>query len=127
MQSPHVQILKQALTSEELSLFAYLYGSSVDGEITPLSDVDIAVYPVRKLNLDDRLGIIQRLGKKTRLDKLDITFLDPLKNLYILETIIDRGLLLVDKNPDVRELFEVMSHHRYLDFQYQRKLYMGET
>lgn len=26
---------------------------------------------------------------------------------------------------DEREMFEVMAHHRFLDFQYQRKLYMG--
>lgn len=91
----------------------------------PLSDVDVAIYPSRKLHLDDRLGIIQRLGKKTKLENLDVTFLDRLENLYILDAIIDRGIVLVDKAPDEREMFEVMAHHRFLDFQYQRKLYMG--
>jgi len=33
--------------------------------------------------------------------------------------------LLVDKDPPRRELFEVMAEHKFLDFQYQRKLLMG--
>lgn len=117
--------LRQALTSEVTILFAYLFGSSASGETTPLSDVDIAVFPVKKLSLDDRLGIIQRLGKKTKWEKLDVTFLDRLDNLYLLNEIIEQGVLLLDRDRDRRELFEVMAHHRFLDFQYQRKLYLG--
>jgi len=117
--------LKQALAAEETVLFAYLFGSVVAGETTPLRDVDIAIYPARKLTLDDRLGIIQRLGKKTKLENLDITFLDRLENLYILAAIIDHGVVLVDKNPDERKLFEVRKQHQFFDFKYQRKLYMG--
>jgi hypothetical protein len=33
--------------------------------------------------------------------------------------------VLVDKAPSQRELFEVMAQHKFLDFQYQRKLFMG--
>ena len=117
--------LKQALAAEETVLFAYLFGSVAAGEATPLSDVDVAIFPARKLTLDDRLGIIQRLGKKTKLENLDVTFLDRLENLYILADIIDHGHLLVDKAPEQRALFEVMKQHQFLDFQYQRKLYMG--
>jgi len=117
--------LQQALAAEEAVIFAYLFGSVAGGETTPLSDVDVAIYPTRRLTLDDRLGIIQRLGKKTKLENLDVTFLDRLENLYILAAIIDRGVVLVDKNPDERKLFEVMKHHQFIDFKYQRKLYMG--
>ena len=117
--------LQQALATEEAVLFAYLFGSVAAGETTPLSDVDVAVYPARKLTLDDRLGIIQRLGKKTKLENLDITFLDRLENLYILAAIIDDGVVLVDKNPAARKLFEVMKQHQFIDFKYQRQLYMG--
>lgn len=120
-----IELLKWAMASEEVVLFAYLFGSFATGEMTPLSDVDIAIYPARQLNLDDRLGIIQRLGKKTKLENLDVTFLDRLENLYILAAVIEHGMMLVDKAPDQREMFEVMAHHRFLDFQYQRKLFMG--
>jgi len=125
MSSIDPEILKQAVASEEAVVFAYLFGSHATGDVTPLSDVDVAIHPSRTLNLDDRLGIIQRLGKKTRLENLDVTFLDRLENLYILKAVIDHGIVLLDKAPDERMMFEVMAHHRFLDFQYQRKLYMG--
>lgn len=117
--------LQQALAAEESVLFAYLFGSVATGKTTPLSDVDIAVFPSRKLTLDDRLGIIQRLGKKTKLENLDVTFLDRLENLYILDAMIEHGVVLVDKNPEARKLFEVRKRHQFWDFKYQRKLYMG--
>jgi predicted nucleotidyltransferase len=117
--------LKQALASEESILFAYLFGSHAAGNPTALSDVDIAVYPTKQLSADDRLGIIQRLGKKTKLDNLDVTFLDRLENLFLLNAILDHGIVLVDNDPDQRELIEVSARHRLFDFQYQRKLYMG--
>lgn len=117
--------LQQALADEESVWFAYLFGSVATGKTTPLSDVDIAVFPSRKLTLDDRLGIIQRLGKKTKLENLDVTFLDRLENLYILDAMIEHGVVLVDKNPEARKLFEVKKRHQFWDFKYQRKLYMG--
>lgn len=67
------------------------------------------------------LGIIQRLGKKTKLENLDVTFLDRLENLYILNAIIDQSTLLVDKAPDERDMFEVMAHHRLYDGRFLRR------
>jgi predicted nucleotidyltransferase len=125
MQSIDLEKLKHALASEETILFGYLFGSQASGETTPLSDVDVAVYPARKLGLDDRLAIIQQLSKKTQLDNLDVTFLDRLDNLYLLADMIDHGIVLVDKDPAQRAMFEVMTQHKFLDFQYQRKLYIG--
>lgn len=54
-----------------------------------------------------------------------MTFLDRLENLYLLNSIFEQGILLLDRDRDRRELFEVMAHHRFFDFQYQRKLYLG--
>lgn len=125
MNNPMLKKLQLALAPEAAILFAYLFGSVAAGETTPLSDVDIAVFPAKNLSLDDRLGIIQRLSKKTALENLDVTFLDRLDNLYLLNEIIEQGVLLLDRDRDERELFEVMAHHRFLDFQYQRKLYLG--
>lgn len=125
MKALNTENLRHAIASEAAILFAYLFGSVVVNETTPLSDVDIAVFPVKKLSIDDRLGIIQRLSKKTKLENVDVTFLDRLDNLYLLNSIIEQGILLLDRDRDRRELFEVMAHHRFLDFQYQRKLYLG--
>ena len=122
----NIDQLKQALASEESIVFAYLFGSFATGRNAPLSDIDIAVYPARKLTLDERLGIIQRLSKKAQSDHLDITFLNRCDNLYLLEAILEHGILLLDRDPDLRDYFEVMTHHKFLDFQYQRRLYIGE-
>ena len=124
-QTLNIDIFQQALASEEIILFAYLFGSYATGDTTPLSDIDLAVYPSHKLNLDERLGIIQRLQKKTKLENLDIAFLDRLSNFYLLEDIFDHGIILKDKDQDIRDYFEVMTHHKFIDFQYQRKLFMG--
>ncbi|MEK7727134.1 MAG: nucleotidyltransferase domain-containing protein [candidate division KSB1 bacterium] len=122
-----LKILQDALASEREVLFAYLFGSYASGEQTPLSDIDVAVYPTRKLSLDERLGVIQRLGKKTSHENLDITFLDRLDNLDLLRAITTRGLVLLDKDLDARELFEVRVQHDYFDFNDQRKRIFGEA
>ncbi len=125
-ESLNLKSLKQALASEESVVFAYLFGSHATGDASPLSDVDVAVYPDKPLDLDERLGLIYRLIKKTRLERLDLTFLNRVHNLYLLEDILDHGIVLLDRDPDRRAMFEVMTHHRFLDFQYTRKLYLGE-
>ncbi|NUO80019.1 nucleotidyltransferase domain-containing protein [candidate division KSB1 bacterium] len=122
-----LNILQEALASESEILFAYLFGSYSTGEQTPVSDIDLAVYPSRKLTLDERLGIIQRLGKKTRHENLDVTFLDRLDNLDLFEAITDKGIVLADKDIDTREQFEVMMHHRYLDFKHWRDKIWNES
>lgn len=121
-----LKILQDALASEREILFAYLFGSYASGEQTPMSDIDVAVYPTSKLTLDARLGVIQRLGKKTQRDNLDVTFLDRLSNLDLRETILARGILLADKDVDAREEFEVRAQHEYFDFNEQRKRIWGE-
>ncbi len=123
----NIQNLKQALATEAEIVFAYLFGSTVTGETSALSDVDVAIHPDRRLSLDERLAILQRLGKKTGLENLDVTFLDRLKNLYLLNHLIDSGVLLVDRDRDRREPFEVRAQHRLFDFRYHRKLYLGES
>jgi predicted nucleotidyltransferase len=117
--------LKRALKAEESILFAYLFGSCVKMSRTKLSDTDVAVYTATRLDLHDRLGIIQRLIKATGLEDLDITFLNTLDNLMLLNRIFEEGIVILDRDTDFREYFEVMGHHKYLDFRYQRKLYLG--
>ncbi|MDZ7269760.1 MAG: nucleotidyltransferase domain-containing protein [candidate division KSB1 bacterium] len=122
----NLEALHLALAGEPAIVFAYLFGSTVSGATSALSDIDVAIHPDRRLSLDERLGIIQRLIKKTGWENLDVTFLDRLENLYLLNHIITSGVLLLDCDRHRRELFEVRAQHRLFDFQYQRKLYLGE-
>lgn len=123
----NLEILRDALASESEIVFAYLFGSCLTREQTALSDIDVAVYPARTLTLDERLGVIQRLGKKTTYENLDITFLDRSENLDLLRTITTHGLVLADKNVDARELFEVRVQHEFFDFNEQRQRIFGEA
>ncbi len=120
-----VDDLRNALEREKSIVFAYLFGSHARQEQTDLSDIDIAIYTVNPMDLNDRLGIIQRLSKATAMENIDITFLNSLENLILLCRIIEEGIVLVDRDPDSRDYFEVMSHHKYLDFRYQRELFLG--
>jgi uncharacterized protein len=56
---------------------------------------------------------------------IDIVVLNSASNLILLDEIIRRGLVLVDRNPDLREDFEQKALHRAIDFQAQRRAVLG--
>lgn len=119
--------MKQALATAAEIVFADLFNSSVTEEISALSEVDVAIHPDRRRSLDERLAIMQRLGKKTGRKNLDVTFRERLEKLCLRNYNIDSGVLLVDRDRDRHALFEVRAQHRLFDFQYHRTLYLGES
>ena len=117
--------LRTALNENDKVLFAYLFGSVVENTESSISDIDIAIYTTKRLNISEKLQLIYELGKKTKFENIDITFLNEKKNLLLADTIIREGKLIVDKDKDFRDDFEMDIIHITIDFKFQRKLYMG--
>jgi predicted nucleotidyltransferase len=97
--------------------FACLFGSYADGTQNESSDVDIAVY-VEDTSLDSRLALHHELQKVLRKD-IDLVVLNDVKNIYLLEAILDQGIVL--KEHEDRAYYEVMKQHEIIDFKNFRR------
>lgn len=106
--------------------FAYLFGSCARGDSFPLSDIDIAVYTGGGMtSLDDELRLHTELCRRLKTDKIDIVFLNRATNFMLLDEIVRRGRVIYDKNPSLREEFELKALHDAIDFKNQRKVFAG--
>ena len=109
--------LSNILASNDTVLFAYLFGSCAEGTQREESDIDIAVY-LSDTSLDARLSLYHMLEKE--LDKeVDLVVLNDVKNIYLLEAIFRKGILL--KEHETRALFEVEKNHEIIDFKQFRR------
>ena len=103
-----LNLIKDVLTRHEGVIFAYAYGSLVRGE--PFRDVDIAVYV--KSPQENPLVIssdikteLSRAAKKENLsmiaDQFDVQVINQAPFTF-LKRIFKEGILLVDRDPDLR-------------------------
>ncbi|MCD6212578.1 MAG: nucleotidyltransferase domain-containing protein [Sulfurovum sp.] len=109
--------LETLLHSENNVCFAYLFGSYADDTFTDKSDLDVAVY-LKDFSLDEKLSLHHILEKSLQ-KNVDLLCLNEVKNIYLLEAIITRGLVI--KESTERDIFEVKTQHSIIDFKYFRK------
>ena len=107
--SRHLETIKQGIARDDRIVFAYLYGSAL--EDTGARDIDIALYARDGvdpflLSADTALGLSTDTGIPP--DDFDIRVIndvvehgDVLGLLY-LRTVFQQGMLLHDKDPDLR-------------------------
>ena len=116
------QILIQKLQNIDGIEFAYLFGSYANGSFNDRSDVDIALY-LKKDNFDMQLDISFDLSRRLEKD-VDLVILNKAKNLYLIEDIIQNGIVL--KDSDKRFDFELKKHHQFLDFkEFKKRIYVA--
>jgi predicted nucleotidyltransferase len=119
-------ILSQVLSRSQDVLFAYLFGSHITGIITESSDMDIAVYLDKKhADIDDFLSLHSALSRALKTDKIDLVILNNANNLILLDSIVRHGILVIDREKDRREEFELHVLHSAIDFKEQRKAIIG--
>ncbi len=109
--------LSNILETNKTVKFAYLFGSYAEDTQTEKSDIDIAVY-LRDSSLDMRLELHHQLEKALKKD-VDLVVLNGVKNIYLLENILHKGIVLVDH--ESRALFEVKKQHEIIDFKNFRR------
>ncbi len=109
--------LEHILHSDDNIAFAYLFGSYADGSFSDGSDVDIAVY-LQDYSLDAKLTLHYKLEKEFH-KKVDLVCLNDIKNIYLLESIFTKGIVV--KESEERAIFEVEKQHIIIDFKNFKK------
>ncbi len=104
--------LQKYMQTDDNILFAYLFGSYADGTAHAQSDVDVAIY-FQNHTLDDKLSAIHALQKRVQKD-IDLVTLNEVKNIFLLESVLNKGILLKDHKE--RPWFEVRKEHEIIDF-----------
>ena len=117
MQKSFTSQLTNKLSVMDEVVFGYLFGSYARDEAGVNSDVDIALY-LKSTDLDTQLQVNYELSKLLKKD-VDLVVLNSVKNIYLLENILNDGIVIKDDNK--RFDFEVRSHHDILDYKAFRK------
>lgn len=123
--------VKAYLKSHSKALFAYLFGGLAKGKLTPLSDVDIAVYLSDCGDIaQEKMEILGILMEILRTDEIDLVILNT-ASLPLRARIIEKKEILIDKDPFARHKFESLTLREYFDFSlkemeiYKRRYSLG--
>jgi uncharacterized protein len=114
-----INALVDFLMEEKNIIFAYLFGGLARERISPLSDVDIAVY-VKSITKLDYLGLFSRVTDILGTDEVDLVVLNRSPE-SLTGRIIRHRKVLVDKEPFVRHRFESVELRKYFDFSIKEK------
>ncbi|MBI5194727.1 MAG: nucleotidyltransferase domain-containing protein [Nitrospirae bacterium] len=126
MASEILSKLKNIFLNAEDVEFAYLFGSCAYENAFPTSDIDIAVYMCRETAFFDKeMELHAVLSRALKSNAVDLVFLNRTKNIILLEEIVRSGKIVCDRNPQLRETFELNVLHNAMDFKYQRKVFAG--
>ncbi len=114
---------KQLLLQERSVIFAYLFGGLVSGQVTPLSDVDIAVYVSVESGFDVyQLELFDKLAGALGTAELDLVFLNTAP-LSLTGRILQNKQILVDKDPLQRYDYESLTLRKFFDFRFKEEEY----
>jgi predicted nucleotidyltransferase len=110
---PEVQ---QLLERERRVIFAYLFGGMASGRVTPLSDVDIAVYVSNDSDLSAyKLELFDKLTGVLGTAELDLIILNSAP-LSLSGRIVRNRKVLVDKDHHRRYEYESIILRKFFDF-----------
>ena len=107
---------------------AYLFGSSAKGESGPRSDIDLAVLlrdSAASASLDVRLDLYADCCRALKRNDIDIVMLNTTRNLFLLEDIVQNGIVLYQDDVGLREEYEVKIMHDFIEFRDHRKKILG--
>ncbi len=124
-----IDAIKSTLSKEQAISFAYLFGSKVKNKESYRSDWDIAVYikdefleknPVwQKFDIENRLSIVLKT------DAVDVVILNSMDNPLFGFEIITKGVLILNRDDELRVSFEGEALGRYQDWQYFMKRHIS--
>ena len=107
---------KEYLNTHPKVVFAYLFGSIAKDKLSPLSDVDIAVYLSEESDaIQVKMELLGKLMELLETDEIDLTILNT-ASLPLTARGIENKILLVDKKPFLRHSFESLILREYFDF-----------
>lgn len=108
--------VREYLDKHPKVVFAYLFGGLAWGRVSPLSDVDIAIYMAEDAEIaQEKLEILGKLNEILKTDEVDLVILNTAP-LPLAARIIKNKIILVDKMPFKRHAFESLVIRKYFDF-----------
>jgi uncharacterized protein len=108
--------LGDALEQDGRIVFAYLFGSAARGRLTPLSDVDVAVFIEDSSDAaGTRLEILDAVSRHLRTDRVDVVILNRASTAVAGRVLLDRRVL-VDRKPGLRHQYESLTLRMFHDF-----------
>jgi predicted nucleotidyltransferase len=97
-------------------IFAYLFGGLSRGPVQPLSDIDIAIYLRKNVDVcESKLEILGKLMDILQTDEIDMVVLN-IAELPLIINILKNKKVIVDKEPFSRHVFESLAMRKYFDF-----------
>jgi predicted nucleotidyltransferase len=120
------KLLIKMLDKRSQIIFAYLFGSKVKGYANEMSDWDIAIFfkkPLKKINRWPAFELEAELSRVLRGTVQVIILNNPLPPVLAFEILKD-GILLLDKDPNLRMDFENRMLRYYYDWQFFLKRQM---
>lgn len=113
-----IKALQAALQNFPQVLFAYLFGSQATGNVTPMSDVDIAVYFDERLSSTEqfrlRLQLIGVLGETLQRNDVEVAVLND-EAIVLHYEVVNTGKLIFSRNDEAQIEFFVRSIREYFD------------
>ncbi len=109
-------------------VFAYLFGSVARGDVSPLSDIDIAIYLAEENHIsffDLKLSLHADVSRALKRTDIDLVVLNTVRNEMLTADIIRNGVVLFDRDTEVREDYEIKRLHESIDFKMHRFAVMG--
>jgi len=116
-----IEGLKGHLEDHPEVIFAYLFGGIARHPISPLSDVDIAVY-VKDPKRFDYLRFYSYLTDCLGTEEVDLVILNKAP-ISLAGRVLQSRRLLVDKDPFLRHRYESLTIRKFLDFQRLERQY----
>ncbi len=114
--STKIEDVKTLLAKEPDVLFAYLFGGFARNRVTPLSDIDIAVYLRNKhIQSKQKLKLFSKITDVLGTNELDLVILNNAED-SLAGRILQNKRLLVDKKPFLRHLYESLTLRKFFDF-----------
>ena len=108
--------LGRALESCPAVIFAYVFGGAAVGDLTPLSDVDVAVYVAESADpVEARLDVVGAVTSHLGTDEVDVVVLNTAPTALVGRILGTRRVIL-DREPFRRHRFESLRLREFLDF-----------
>ncbi len=126
--APRLRTLDQAFERCPSVVFAYLFGGAAAGRLTPLSDVDVAVYLDPAADpIEGRLEAIDAVTRHLATDEVDLVVLNTAPTALVGRVLTTRRVIL-DREPFLRHRFESLALRQFWDFRMlERRLLEGRA
>lgn len=113
-----VDTLGRALEQHPVVRFAYLFGRAAAGRLTPLSDIDVAVFLDDEVDpLEARLAAIGAVTAHLHSDEVDVVVLNSAPTSLVGRVLLTRKVIL-DRDPPLRHRFESLALRQFFDFRF---------